>query len=82
MFTFLGKTLSLLSAANHFSANHRESEAENRQVGSDKISAYELTTRLMIRNHELEIVFSRLNLLAILNDALGRKTAIREPVPL
>jgi hypothetical protein len=50
--------------------------SENRQVGSDRISAYELTTR----NHELEIVFSRLNLLAILNEALGRKTAIREPV--
>jgi hypothetical protein len=76
MCTFLCKTLSLASSANHFFANHRETEAENRQVGSDRISAYELTTR----NHELEIVFSRLNLLAILNDALGRKTAIREPV--
>jgi hypothetical protein len=83
MFTFLGKTLSLIS---YFrlriisSADYRETETESRQV--------RVRQNLSLRTHNPprnpqntnSIVFSRLNLLAILNDALGRKTAIREPL--
>jgi len=77
MFTFLRKTLSLISSANRCPRiSVKRKPRIVRPVGQNL--SYELTTR----NHELEIVFSRLNLLAILNGALGRKTAIREPVPL
>src|ERR1700722_2040320 len=53
MFTFLCKA-SLISFANRCTANHREAK-KSRIVGSksDETAAYELTIRLIIRNHEL-----------------------------